>query len=96
MRYIEYLVPLRDTEGEDHVSTSSMASLVVVIVDEDKGVSSIYHTPALAEVDQPLELVLPTESLAQELSVFKLCDATIVDVLQARDGFSSCRSSAYS
>lgn len=45
-----HLVPLGDTESEDHVSSGTMASLVVMVVNKDQCISPVHHAPVFAEV----------------------------------------------
>lgn len=84
-----HLVPLRDTESKDHVSSSTMASLVVVVVNEDQCVMPVHHAPTFAEVVEVFQLVVAAEGFAQVLAVPELRHTTVANILLAGYGFAT-------
>lgn len=69
-----------------------MASLVVVVIDENDGAVSVEHVPGLVQVPEPFELVDASEILAQELAIPEFRHATHVGVVGSFDRLIICAS----
>ena len=92
LKGVGHFVPVVLTESEDRsVSTGSVTSLVVVVVDEDEGIQRSQLTPILSEIIEVGELitVVPSENVSKIFTVFELGHPADERVLAGSDGFSA-------
>lgn len=80
-----YFISSRITESYRDVSAGAVASLIVMVIDEDDGAVSVEHVPGLVQVQEPFELVDASEILAQEFAIPEFRHATHVGVIGSFD-----------